>query len=94
MQFKNDGGEPVSLDGWVLTDGYYEYTFSGVTVAPGDTIRVYTGEGSDTNSEVYWGYQSTVWNDDGDTVYLYDDSGDRVVSEEYGGSCASDRHPC
>jgi hypothetical protein len=94
VQFENGGDAAVSLDGWMLTDGYYEYEFSGVTVEPGDTIRVYTGKGEDTGSEVYWGYESAVWNDDGDTVYLYDDNGNQVVYEEYDGSCASDRHPC
>lgn len=88
VQFKNEGGQAVSLSGWTVEDDSdrWSYTFGSVTVEPGDRIRLYTGKGSDTDSEVYWGYERAVWNDTGDVVHLTDDSGELVVRFEYSGN--------
>ena len=58
------------------------YTFDGVTVAPGATVTLYTGSGTDTDDTVYWGRSAAVWNNSGDTVFLADADGNTVV--EYG----------
>lgn len=43
------------------------------------TVTVYTGEGTNSATELYWGSGNLIWNNDGDTAYLYDISG-KVVS--------------
>lgn len=69
----------------------WSYTFGSVTLHPGDTLRLYTGEGSDTDSEVYWGYKRAVWNDEGDVVRLIDDDGEMIVEFAYDGDSADGR---
>lgn len=90
VQFENQGKQTISLSGWTVKDdsGRYSYRFGGVTLNPGDTVRLYTGEGSDTDSKVYWGYKSAVWNDTGDVVRLIDDDGKLIVEFAYDGDSA------
>ena len=42
-----------------------------------------SGEGTDTATELYWGYGIQVWNDDGDTVYVYDEADQLMVEFSY-----------
>ncbi len=35
-------------------------------------MRLRSGAGTDTASDLYWGRGQAVWNNGGDTVYLYD----------------------
>lgn len=82
IQISNTGPSPVSLDGWKIEDegSKHTYTFPSYTLNAGSTVTVYTGEGTNTATELYWGSKSTIWNNDGDTAYLYDDSG-KLVSK-------------
>ncbi len=82
--FENVGGSDLDLTGWTVEDeAGYDYQFpDGFTLAAGSRVTLYTGEGTDTDSELYWGYGIQVWNDDGDTVFVYDDSG--ALAAEYG----------
>ena len=84
VTLENAGEENVSLDGWTLADAAgHTYTFSAVTLAPGDRVTVHTGSGSDTATDRYWGAGSPLWNNDGDTVIVRDDSGSVVLEYSY-----------
>jgi endonuclease YncB( thermonuclease family) len=69
---------------WVRDSGVRRYTFpSWATVAPGDTITVYVGDGPDTWTELFWGLPNPVFENAtdsedamGDGVYLFDPQGD------------------
>ncbi|SEH59315.1 micrococcal nuclease [Halopenitus malekzadehii] len=80
---ENRGDEPVSLDGWTLADaaGNTHTVPEGVVLEPGDRVTVYSGAGTDSGTELYWDADSAVWNNDGDTVILRDQSG--TVRIEY-----------
>ena len=77
VELTNRGDRPVDLSGYMLKDeGLHLYTFGPVTLAPGATVRVYSGRGSDTATELYWGLAGEeVWDNDGDTAYLRDPTG-------------------
>lgn len=86
VEFENTGDGAVNLQYWRLEDkANHDYSFPDVTLQPGDTVRVYTGSGSNTDSELYWGSSRAIWNDDGDIVYLYNDDGELIVEFEYEG---------
>jgi endonuclease YncB( thermonuclease family) len=90
----NEGSSLLDVSGWTLEDeAGYTYTFpDSFTLGAGDTVRVHTGDGTDTQTDLYWGRGSSVWNDDGDTAYLYDDNerlADQQTSGSSGGSCGS-----
>ncbi len=83
VEITNKGSSPVSLKGWKIEDegSKHTYTFPSCTLDSKATVTLYTGEGTDTATELYWG-KSSIWNNDGDTAYLYDDSGKLVATLE------------
>jgi len=83
VEITNKGSSPVSLKGWKIEDegSKHTYTFPSCTLDSQTTLTLYTGEGTDTATELYWG-RSPIWNNDGDTAYLYDDSGKLVAALE------------
>jgi len=83
--FENAGTETLDLSGWTVEDeAGKRYTVpDGVTLAPDETLTLRTGSGTDTESELYWGAGSPVWNNGGDTVIVENATGDRVLAESY-----------
>jgi len=83
--FTNSGDESLDLGGWTVEDeAGKQYTFpDGFTLEPGATVTLRTGSGTDTETELYWGAGSPVWNNNGDTVIVRTADGKRVVMEAY-----------
>ena len=83
--FENAGTETLDLSEWTVEDeaGKRYAIPDGVTLAPGETLTLRTGSGTDTGDELYWGAGSPVWNNGGDTVMIANATGDRVVAESY-----------
>ena len=64
------------LTDWTIVDRTgYTYTFPTFTLKAGASVRVHTGSGSDSQTDLYWGRSWYVWNNTGDTAYLYRSSG-------------------
>ncbi|WP_227376889.1 lamin tail domain-containing protein [Haladaptatus halobius] len=59
---KNSGNDGLDLSGWTVSDeGGHTYRVpSGVRLASGETVTLYTGSGSNSASELYWGSGSAV----------------------------------
>jgi len=78
---KNYGSVDVSLDGWkIMDEGGHTYHFHNVVIPAGGKITLHTGSGVDTSKDLYWNWHSPIWNNRGDTAYLYDGSGELVDS--------------
>ena len=82
IQISNKGSSPVSLAGWKIEDegSKHTYTFQAYTLNAGSTVTLYTGKGTNSEIELYWQLDDPILNNDGDAVYLYDDSG-KLVSK-------------
>lgn len=61
----------------------HTYTFPDFTMS--GSARVHTGAGMNNETDVYWNRSSGVWNNDGDTAFLFDASKNKL-DEKY---CAS-----
>lgn len=87
IELTNEGDSSVDITGWTLSDeANHVYHFpSGFTLEPGDSVTIYTGSGSDSDSELYWGSGTAVWNNTGDTIIVTNDDGETVVEHEYSG---------
>lgn len=85
IMFENSGSESLDLSGWTVADAAgREYTIPSDTVlSAGETITLHTGEGTDTETDLYWGSGSPVWNNDGDTIIVTNNQGERVIEEDY-----------
>ncbi|AGK61322.1 Micrococcal nuclease (thermonuclease)-like protein [Archaeoglobus sulfaticallidus PM70-1] len=72
----NNGAASINLQGWVLQDeAGHTYVFPSYTFGPGEVVYVHTGSGTDTAGHLYWGSDRAIWNNDGDTAYLFDAAG-------------------
>jgi hypothetical protein len=69
----------VDMTGWRVDDASeHSYTFPPFFLNPGALVRLHSGPGADTATDLHWG-RGLVWNNDHDTVYLYD-TFERLVS--------------
>lgn len=80
----NTAETELDLDGWTLSDAAgHTYEFSDVTLAPNASLALHTGSGTDTDTDLYWGSNRPIWNNDGDTVIVQNASGDVVAQTSY-----------
>ena len=49
-------------------------------------MQIWTKEGKDSKSNLYWGSRSAIWNNEGDTAVLSDADGKKVASLSYEGA--------
>ncbi|MFF3942976.1 lamin tail domain-containing protein [Streptomyces phaeofaciens] len=65
VELTNTTRRTVNLDGWTLEDESGKtYTFDGYRPAGRATVRVHTGEGRDTRTDLYQDRRQYVWNND------------------------------
>jgi len=77
----NNGNEAIDLSGWSLKDqATHFYYFENIVLEPGESLVIYTGSGSNTATEVFWNSDEPIWNNNGDTVFLFDSEGNLVTS--------------
>ena len=84
VKMTNSGASPVTMTGWKITDEgvKHTYIFPQFILPSGTTVTLYTGKGTDTNTELYWGSGRPIWNNDGDTATLRDASGNLIDALE------------
>lgn len=77
IELVNTDDRPISLNGWALRDESTSnrYVFGSVAIGAGETLRVRTGCGSDTDDELYWCSPNGVWSNRGETALLLGPSG-------------------
>jgi len=77
-------GPAVDMNGWQLKDeATHIYTFGDLELDTGNYVTIYSGKGANTADVKYWNQATTVWNNDGDTVFLRDDEGNLALSYSY-----------
>jgi hypothetical protein len=82
----NRGAVGVELGNWSLMDlAGHVYTFPMTTLAPGAVLRIWTGKGTDTTKDLFWGMGHAVWNNSGDQAVLRDRMGRTVSTYRYVG---------
>ncbi|MEU6199663.1 lamin tail domain-containing protein [Streptomyces sp. NPDC047061] len=80
----NTARRDVNLSGWTLSDvDGHSYTFRHYRLEGGATVRVHTGEGRDTRTDLYQDRRSSVWNHDADTATLRNEHGRYVDSASW-----------
>lgn len=87
IELVNHGSSVAELSGWGIKDesASHRYAFpDGFVVPAGSSLILHTGCGDDTAADLYWcNTGSAVWNNDGDTVFLLDSSGNVVETKSY-----------
>ncbi len=87
VRLYNNGTVEINIIGFTVGDDSRNiYTFGDVVLPPNGRVTLHTGCGVDTPpSRVYWCSDAPVWNNAGDTVYVYDPTGRLVVREVIAG---------
>lgn len=77
VEITNAGMASQDFTFWTLVDEENNtYSFpEGFVLLPGASVLVHTGQGNDTESDLYWGRDDLVW-DDGEAATLFDASGE------------------
>jgi micrococcal nuclease len=84
FKLKNSCDFAIALKGWTVKDlATHIYTFPEFTLTSNNMVTVHTGSGTDTADDLYWGFSSSIWNNDGDTLFLWDNQGGLVLSYGY-----------
>ena len=89
----------VDLSGWTLSDelgdrGVSSHIFKfpdGFTLQAGRRVKVLSGCGTDTTTELYWCARTQIWDNGEDTAVLKDAEGDIVDRCRYGDPDGSER---
>ena len=86
VKITNKGTTAISMKGWRITDkgAIHTYKFSSsYTLKAKSTVTLYTGRGTNTATKLFWQRSAFVWNNEGDTAYLYNAQG-KLVSKRNG----------
>ena len=82
---QNADGAVADLSGWHVRDEQgNRYEFPPFSLPGGAYVRLHTGIGINTGTDLYWGRDSEVWDNSGDTVFVYDDEWQLVERYHYG----------
>lgn len=84
VEIGNSGNSTISLEGYTLVDeAGHTYHFLNISLAPRENLTLYTGSGEDTSTELYWGSGTAIWNNGGDTAFLYNGTNELVDSYQW-----------
>ncbi len=81
IKIKNKGTETKNLREYKLTDADgHVYFFPNTSLAKEESLFVYSGVGENNETALYWGSEVTIWNNGGDTAYLYNSTDSLIDS--------------
>jgi hypothetical protein len=85
VEFTNDGDAELDLSNYTVRDeaGAAFGVPDGFVLGPGESVRLHTGAGESTETDLYWDAGSPVWNNDGDTVVVLDENANEVLAYNY-----------
>jgi hypothetical protein len=80
LVLQNTSDEIVGMTGWTLEDSNgHVFQFPHFILEPQATVRVWTKAGQNTEGDLYWGCQNSIWTNTGDRAILKDEEG-RVIA--------------
>jgi micrococcal nuclease len=82
VTFKNNCDFSVNLSGWTVKDRSFNmFTFPEFELETKAEVTLYSGSGKNTNSKIFWNSKYSIWNNDGDTLYLRDKDGNLILAK-------------
>ncbi|MEE9192497.1 MAG: lamin tail domain-containing protein [Candidatus Aerophobetes bacterium] len=81
---ENREDTPLDLTAWTVSDeANHRYLFPNFTLKAKAAVTLRTCSGRNTESELFWGSRNSIWNNDGDTIFVRDTEGELAVSLIY-----------
>lgn len=72
----------ISMKGWKLKDESRKTYFFDLGLT--NKLVIHSGVGKDNQTDIFMGFSDNVWNDDRDSLYLFDQKGGLALYEAYG----------
>lgn len=83
----NKGTTSRNMTGWTLRDASgHVFRFPTFTLARGASVKVHTGRGTNTRTDLFWKQTAYVWNNSGDKAILKTSGGTTVDTCSWSGS--------
>ncbi len=74
----------ININGWKLKDESRKiYEFGNVALGD-NKIKLHTGLGVDNETDIFWQFESEIWNNDRDSLYIRDNENKLAFYESYG----------
>lgn len=84
VTISNLGSNDAYMQGFKLMDeANHSYTFPIFALRKNSFVKLYSGSGTDTIEALYWNSKVPIWNDNGDTAFLYGADGKLIDSKRY-----------
>ncbi|MEK6855237.1 MAG: thermonuclease family protein [Nanoarchaeota archaeon] len=72
----------IYIKNWYLTDeSRKEYKFGNLSI---DEINIHSKSGANTETNLFWKSKQNIWNNDRDTLYVFDEKNNLVHHQSYG----------
>ena len=72
----------MNIENWWLRDeSRKKYKFPRLELTE---VKLHTFNGNDTSADLFWNQKSEIWNDDRDSIYIFDAENNLVQYETYG----------
>ena len=83
VELRNDGRAAVGLEGWTLCDMNQNhcYAFGAVKLGRGASVTIWSGAGTDTATELFWGSTQAIWNNEGDAATVRNAEGELLAEK-------------
>lgn len=76
--------KPFTMQSWRLEDERgARYVFPEFILSPKETVTLHTGMGQDNTTDLFWNLTSPVWNNDDDSILVWNTRGDLVLNYSY-----------
>ena len=75
----------VNMKNWVLKDeSRKQYVFHSLVLARYSQVILHSNSGKNNSTDLFWNSKSNIWNNDRDSLYLFDADGGIAHYETYG----------
>lgn len=83
---KNTCDYSCDMTDWsIIDEADHEYIIPKFILEKEGVFTLYTGSGQNTGQSLYWGSGAAIWNNNGDTLYLWNSDGELVLDYHYSG---------
>ncbi len=87
VAFQNVCNFSCNLTNWTIMDESRNvYRFKVLVISSGSKIKIHSGCGTDNSTDLYWCPSKScksIWNNNGDTLYLLDENGEMILNYNY-----------
>jgi len=81
VEIKNNCGA-LNVKDWKIKDESRKiFTFPSISL---ENLVVYSGSGENSRTNLFWNSKAEIWNNDRDTIYIFDKDWRIVYHESYG----------